>query len=174
MAYQITDTRIGLPYITSITSIATTTLNIGQFPVGTLVKAKDPTYGEGEFILLAGVANLTVGQMVTYNPLSGLTVLTPNTANLAQPIAVAMAANTSATALSWFQIEGAAVIKKTATKVGVNVAMFQSATTGRIMATIATGKQILGARSIPAATVASATSTVTVLINRPHIQGQII
>jgi hypothetical protein len=105
---------------------------------------------------------------------TGITTLAPNTANLAQPLAVSMSANVTTTKWSWYQIDGVAVIKKTATKVNPNVAVFLSATAGRIMSTIATGKQILAARSNNAATIASATSTVTVLINRIHAQGQII
>jgi hypothetical protein len=42
------------------------------------------------------------------------------------------------------------------------------------MPTVATGKQLLGARAANLATVASGVSTVIVSINRPHKQGQII
>lgn len=172
MAFKITDPRIGVPAVTSITSVASAGLiNSTAIPVGTIVRADDPTYGGGEFVYLCGVASNTIGSLVTYNQLTGLATLAPNTANLAQPLAVSMTANTSTTALSWYQIAGAAVIKKTATKVNPNVAVYLSGTAGRIMATAASGKQILGARSNNAATVASATSTVTVLINRPHAQG---
>lgn len=172
MAYKIIEARIGLPPITSITSVASAGLiNSTGVPLGTIVRAEDPTYGLGEFVYLAGVGSTVVGSLVTYNQLTGATTLSPNTANLAQPVAVAMAANTSATALSWYQIAGAAVIKKTAVKVNPNVAIYQSATTGRVMSTAASGKQVLGARTNNAATVASATSTITVLIDRPHLQG---
>lgn len=172
MAFKITDARIGVPAVTSITSVASAGLiNSTAIPVGTIVRADDPTYGGGEFVYLCGVGSNTIGSLVTYNQLTGLATLAPNTANLAQPLAVSMTANTSTTALSWYQIAGAAVIKKTATKVSPNVAVYLSGTSGRIMATAASGKQILGARSNNAATVASATSTVTVLINRPHAQG---
>jgi hypothetical protein len=108
---------------------------------------------------------------VTYNQLTGLTTLAPSTANLAQPVAVSMAANTSTTALGWYQIAGEAVIKKTAIKINPNVPIYLSGTAGRVMSTAASGKQILGARTNNAATVASATSTISVLINRPHAQG---
>ena len=172
MAYKIIEARIGLPPITSITSVASAGLiNSTGVPLGTIVRAEDPTYGLGEFVYLAGVSSTVVGSLVTYNQLTGATTLSPNTANLAQPVAVAMAANTSATALSWYQIAGAAVIKKTAVKVNPNVVIYQSATTGRVMSTAASGKQVLGARTNNAATVASATSTITVLIDRPHLQG---
>jgi hypothetical protein len=172
MAFKITEPRIGVPGITSITSVASAGLiNSTDVLVGTIVRADDPTYGGGEFVYLCGVGSLTVGNLVTYNQLTGLTTLAPSTANLAQPVAVSMAANTSTTALGWYQIAGEAVIKKTAIKINPNVPIYLSGTAGRVMSTAASGKQILGARTNNAATVASATSTISVLINRPHAQG---
>jgi len=181
MAYTISDPQAGFlpingtddgivsPYNAATGS--TTTTPTPPLAVGMIVKGIDPTYGGGEFILLCGVASNTVGSLVTYNQVTGITTLAPNTANLAQPLAVSMSANVTTTKWSWYQIDGVAVIKKTATKVNPNVAVFLSATAGRIMATAASGKQLLAARSNNAATIASATSTVTVLINRVHAQG---
>lgn len=172
MAYFPTAHRIGLPPLQSITASAA-----GVFlPVlpGEIVTGQDATLGGGEFIFLRGVASTSVGSLVTYDPVNKTTTLAPNTANLAQPLAVAMAANTSTTGWAWYQIAGAAVIKKTAVKVNPNVAIFLSATAGRVMPTVASGKEVLNARSVNAATVASATSTINVLIERPFAQGQVI
>jgi hypothetical protein len=116
------------------------------------------------------VASTVVGSLVTYNTTTYQTALSPNTANLAQPVAVAMSANTAGT-FGWYQIEGLAVVKKTAVAVNAGVAVYQSATTGRIMPTAASGKQLLGARSANLATIAATVSTVIVSINRPHLQG---
>ena len=190
MAYKLIENRIGLPPLANICSVGTTTnlpgggnvvTNVqGQQtpfpPVGTIVRAEDPTLGLGEFIFLPGVASNTVGSLVTYQGAgsTATVALSPNTANLGQPVAVSMAANTSTTALSWYQIAGVAVIKKTAVKISPAQKVWQSATTGRIFATATSGKQILGAVTVNAATVASATSTINVLINRPHAQGQVI
>jgi hypothetical protein len=143
-------------------------------PIGTIAKFWNPTYGEGEFIYLYGVASLAIGNLVTYNPVTGLTTLSPNTANLDQPVAVSMTANTDNTKGSWFQIGGVATILKTAVKVSPNVAVFQSATTGRVRSSAASGKQLLNARTVNAATVTTTTSTITVLIQRPFLQGQVI
>ena len=129
--------------------------------------------GEGEFILLLGVASTEVGSLVSYNASTYQTALAANTANLAGPVAVAMSAN-GAGSFGWYQIGGLAVMKKTAVAVNPQVAIYQSATAGRVMPTVATGKQLLGARSANLATVASGVSTVIVSINRPHKQGQII
>lgn len=166
MAWYPTQNRLGIPNIYSVSSTQ-------AMPEGTIIQANDAAtsgYGGGEFIYLKGVASTVVGSLVTYNPYVHSTTLTPNTANLAQPVAVAMAA-CLAGEWGFYQIAGAAVIKKTAVKVNPNVALFQSGTAGRVMSTAASGKELLNARSLNAATVASATSTIIALIQRPFLQG---
>lgn len=148
------------------------TSTVQNHPEGFIIEAQDPTFGGGEFIYLKGVASTVVGNLVTYDPVNHTTTLSPNSANLAQPVAVAMSANV-ANQWGWYQIQGAAVIKKTTAKVSPNVALYQSATTGRVQATAASGKQLVNARTVNAATVASATSTITALLDRPFLQGAI-
>jgi hypothetical protein len=143
-----------------------------KHPLGKIVCAKDPTYGEGEFIYLLGVASTVVGSNVVYNATTYQTALAPNTANLGSPTAVAMSENVAGQ-YGWYQIGGLAVKKKTAVAVNPQVAIYLSATPGRVMATAASGKQILGARTANLTTVTSTTSTVVVQINRPHAQGRV-
>ena len=178
MAYSFTENRAGMLQIANTDAGVTMANGTSAIPtppgtLGQVVRAFDPTYGEGEFIMLVGVASTVVGSLVTYNTTTYQTALSPNTANLAQPVAVAMSANLAAS-FGWYQIGGLAVIKKTAVAVNAGVSVFQSATTGRIMPTVASGKEILGAKSANLATVASTVSTVIVSINRPHLQGQTI
>jgi hypothetical protein len=177
MAYSFTENRAGLLQIANTDSGVTMANGTSAIPtppatLGMVCRAFDPTYGEGEFILLVGVASTVVGSLVTYNATTYQTTLSANTANQATPVAVAMAANTAGL-FGWYQIGGLAVIKKTAVATNAQVAVYQSATAGRIMATAASGKQILGARSANLATVASTVSTVIVSINRPHLQGAV-
>lgn len=166
MAYTPTTPELGIQPIAQ--AAATGTVN---HPLGFTVDAYDPTFGGGTFIYLYGVGSNTVGTVVTYNVLTGLTTLVPNTANIGNPLAVSMNANTSITTGSWYQIRGAAVIKKTAVKVNANVKLYISGTTGRLMPTAASGKQVLNTITVNAATVLSATSTITALINYPFAQG---
>ena len=140
--------------------------------LGTLCRAWDETYGEGEFIYLLGVASTVVGNLVTYNATTYQTALTPDTAGFQAPVAVAMSANV-ASQYGWYQVSGNAVVKKTAVAVTPQVKIYQSGTTGRVMPTSVSGKQILGAKTANLTTIASGTSTVVVTINRPHMQGQI-
>ena len=141
-------------------------------PLGTEVTGWDPTYGEGRFIYLLGVASTVVGSIVSYNATTYQTTLLPSTANLNTPVAIAMSANV-ASQYGWYQVIGLAVIKKTAVAVSPQVALYISGTAGRVKSTAASGKQILNAKSANLATVASGTSTVTVLIQRPFAQGQV-
>ena len=147
-------------------------------PYGTIVRGTytgfasgSANYGAGEFIYLKGVASTVVGSLVVYDPLNGSTTLAPDTAKQGEPVAVAMSANV-ANQNGWYQIAGPAVIKKTAVAVNPGVAVYLSGTAGRVMPTLASGKQLLGARSVNASTVTSTTSTITVVLNRPHLQGE--
>ena len=149
-------------------------------PLGTEIRAVDATLGEATFKYLPGCTSTAsttfVGTMVTYSiHASGQasTAATANTANQGRPLAVVMAKVLSGQ-YGWFQIVGQATIKKNATKVSPLSKVFQSSTKGRMTGTAASGKQILNAVATPTATVASATSTVIVEINRPFLQGQVI
>ena len=142
--------------------------------LGTLVKANDPTYGEGEFIYLLGVASTVVGSVVKYNATSYLTELitVSNGKNKGVPVAVAMSANV-ANQYGWYQIGGNAVVKKTTVAVTPQVPIFISGTSGRIKVLASAGQQILGAQTANLTTIVTTTSTVVVTINRPATQGQI-
>ena len=140
--------------------------------LGTIVRATDPTYGEGEFIYLLGVASTEVGSLVKYNATTYQTVLVVNTAVQACPVAVAMSANVAA-GYGWYQISGNAVLKKTGVAVAPQVTLFLSATAGRVKVAASAGLQVVGARSANLTTVVTTTSTVVVTINRPHLQSQI-
>ncbi len=168
MAWTITNPQMGIPGITN-----SGTSGVLPVPLGTVVQATDTTYGPGSVIFLYGCSSNIVGAVVTYNALTGATTLIANTANLGAPVAVSMVANTSTSTPSWYQISGAAVIKKTATKVNPSQKVYISGTAGRLMGTSASGKQVLNIVAAGAATVASATSTfVGTMGIQPVAQGQ--
>lgn len=141
-------------------------------PLGTIIRAYDPTFGQGEFIYLLGVASTIVGAAVEYDATTYQTTLSPNTANDVNPVAFAASANV-ASQYGWYQISGLVPAKKTAVQVLPNAKIYQSATAGRVMPTSASGKEILGARAANLTTVTSTVSTVVILVNRPSKQGQI-
>lgn len=160
----IANTDAGFTPPSSSTVIPTPPLKLGM-----IVKASDPTLGEGEFILLAGVASTAVGSVVTYNSATYATTLAPAGSNKPQPIAVAMAANTSSSTWAWYQISGQAVAKKTSGLALASNAAVGILTAGLVAAS-ASGKEVQGAITMAKATVPK---TVSLLINRPHMQGRV-
>lgn len=166
--WVIRDSSLGLPAI----NVTSTT----QGPVlGTTCRAVDQsgTYGEGEFIYLLGVASTVVGSLVSYNATTFQTALVPSTANLNTPVAVAMSANV-ASQYGWYQIGGYGVVAKIVT---VNATpqpkIYISGTAGLATTVSASGKEVLGMKGANLATVASATTALAVIMDRPFMQGQI-
>lgn len=165
MAWIITENLVGGQAIA-------TTDTVQNHPLGTIVRGRqtDTGGGGGEFIYLLGVASTVVGSLVTYNATTFQTTLSPTNATTdGSPLAVAMSANVGSQ-YGWYQIAGLATIKKTAVPISPASGLWLSGTAGRVYATASSGKGIVGARSANLTTVASATSTVTVLINRPAIE----
>jgi hypothetical protein len=101
MTWRIIDGKIGYPAITD-------TGTVKKVPLGTIVRAVDETYGEGEFIYLTGVANTAAGSWVGIFPATGATVLA--VANGTYALGVAMSANV-ASQYGWYQISGVARAK---------------------------------------------------------------
>lgn len=167
MAYKQTTMVVGAQ---AIADTSTTKLH----PLGTVIRAVDSTYGEGEFIYLLGVASTVVGSLVRWNATTYQTALltVANGKNKGVPVGVAMSANV-ASQYGWYQISGNAVVKKTTVAVTPQVPIFISGTDGRMKVLASAGQQILGAQTANLTTIVTTTSTVVVTINRPHTQGQI-
>ncbi|HEY6018921.1 MAG TPA: hypothetical protein VIY48_03230 [Candidatus Paceibacterota bacterium] len=164
MTYGVTSPRIGTQPIANTETSA-------KCPLGTVIRAVDPTYGEGEFIYLLGVANTTVGSVVSYDPSTYQTALAPVGTNLPRPIGVAMSANV-ASQYGWYQISGVAVMaKSSATSLAASAAV--GVKTIGFIAASGSGKELQGAIVAAVASAASGRTTVKVMINRPHMQGRI-
>jgi len=101
MAFSLKDVVIGAPILTE------TTTTVPTLTLGTVVKGNDPTYGEGEFILLKGVASTVVGDAVVWD---SAFATTRAVAASRGPVAVALSANV-ASQYGWYQISGLAVVK---------------------------------------------------------------
>lgn len=154
---------------TSFTTVSPTP----PLTLGMIVRATDPTFGFGEFILLCGVASTAIGTVVQYDA-STFTTSIPTAATVnksGMPMAVAMSANIVATTFGWYQIAGTAVVKKTTVKFS-NKQAIGFISTG-IIGKNASGVQILGARTANASSVASAVTTINVTISRPVMMGRI-
>lgn len=99
MTYRHVSTDIGLQ---PLTETSTTQNHV----LGKRVKGNDPTYGDGEFIYLVGVASTIATDWVTINfDTFGTTRLV---ADAVGPVGVAMSANV-ASQYGWYQIFGKAI-----------------------------------------------------------------
>ena len=164
MAFIITDGVIGAQPIAN----NSTTQN---HPVGTIVRAKDPTYGEGEFVYLIGVASTLIGTIVTYHDgdtLVGQTAFATTVIDDAEPLAVAMSANVAGE-FGWYQISGLAILGKANTlsvAPDVNVAI----ASGLVIAA-ATTNVAHGIKTTITASASTLVITVPCMIQRPTGPG---
>lgn len=157
MAYRFTENTLGWQPIASISTVK-------NHPLGTIRRAVDPTFGEGEFIYLLGVTGTVVGTVVNYDD-SYQTAINTGGLQTPRPVAVAMGINVGSS-YGWYQISGIAVVLK-ANSVSFAKGAALGVATGKAIA-VATGQILNGAL---VALVASAKSTVTsvrVMLNRPH------
>ena len=134
-----------------------------QHPLGTIVQAVDPTYGQGEFIYLKGVASCAYGSWVTYNLDDGSTALLA--ANAIGPVGVAMAALVANT-YGWFQISGKA-IGKALTGYVDNALVWATATAGSVDDAVVDGDMVHLAKGASAVDTPS-TGLAEFEISRPY------
>jgi hypothetical protein len=89
--------------------------------------AQDGIYGEAEFVLAYGVASLAIGEAVR---IGADYAVTRAAAGLRGAVGVAMAANTSASELSWYCVRGQVPIRSLTA--AANAPLFWSATAGAV------------------------------------------
>jgi hypothetical protein len=134
MAYQSTEPRIIPQGLYDVSAVQ-------NAPLGTIVKAQDPVYGEGEFIYLKGVASTVAGDVVVYDQRAGTT--TRSVAGSRGPCAVALAP-VLANQYGWYQVSGAAVVKSAAGT--ANSSVYVTATAGTVGTTVVATDKMDGAR----------------------------
>jgi hypothetical protein len=157
MTFRVTDPRLGTQPIAE-------TSTTQKHALGTILHAVDPTYGEGEFIYLLGVASTAAGSWVTYNDDDGSTALLA--ANAIGPVAVAMSANV-ASQYGWYQIRGKAVGKALAAFAD-NGNVYATATAGSIDDAVVAGDRVKNAKGASAVDTPS-TGLAEFEINRPFM-----
>lgn len=157
MTYVISTPLIGAQPI----AVTDTTQN---HALGTIVKAIDPTYGEGEFVYLAGVASTAVGSVVIFDQKAGTSTLA--TAGSRGPVGVAMSANV-ASQYGWYQVSGSAVAK-VAAAVAAGAPAYVTSTAGSIDDAVVAGDKIDG---FVFKVLASGAGTTVAQIARPALDG---
>lgn len=138
------------------------TSTVKNHALGTIVNAVDPTYGEGEFIYLVGVADTVVGSAVTYRYDDGATILT--VADAAGPVGFAMSINV-ASQYGWYQISGKAVAK--AGTVSDNGDVYISGTAGILDDAVVDGDMVHNAK-FASANGTPSTGLAEIEISRPY------
>lgn len=188
MAYQFADHVIGAG--AQIGSYTTVAPGIGNLPstgyeaqLGEIRKGWDTTLGYGEFIYLKVPTSTTITAGLLYQWSGNYSVavlpVLATSKNTGHKVAVAVGSLVSDSAnvnYGWFQIGGMGTVLKTAVQALPDVNVYASATAGRIKVLTSAGGQITGMRTAwtsGTGTVTSTTSTVTVFMDRPAIQGQI-
>jgi hypothetical protein len=133
MPYTILEERI-------INQAITETSTTKTVPVGTVINANDPIYGEGEFVYLAGVASTAIGDAVIFDQYAGTTTRAVSASR--GPVAIAMSANV-ASSYGWYQIRGSAVVKSATAVAGARP--YVTATAGTIDDAVSATNAIDGA-----------------------------
>lgn len=175
MAYTIMSPHLGASGIATTKALSLSAGRNTPWKLGDIIKAVDPVYGVGEFIYLLGVVGTVIGSVVTWTGNTAgtptfQTALAPATANLAQPLAVAMAANV-ASQYGWYQISGNAVMATNGTLAAGPAPVYLSGS-GQVSSTAVAGKQVENAQNVTATGTPSAGLAV-VAIDRPFAQGAI-
>lgn len=112
-----------------------------RHPLGTRIRAADPTYGHAEFMYLKGVASTAAGDVVVYDNNAATT--TRAVAGSRGPAAVAMAATVAST-FGWYQVSGVATVNAGTVAAGGNV--YLTATAGTVDDAVVSGDKIDGMR----------------------------
>ena len=162
MAYIITDAIAGNQPIA-------TTSTVKNHPLGKIVTAKDPTYGEAEFIYLTGVANTVAGSWAVFDDIDGATKLLA--AGHVGPVGIAMSANV-ASQYGWYMIHGlhSSAQAWTSLSMATGAILYATASAGIVDDAVVSGDRIYRA-TVDTAKV-TAVATVAVVINRPEVTNE--
>lgn len=183
MTLSFSDNVIGCVNAGTYTTVAPGITNLPSTilepALGEIRKAFDTTNGSVEVIYLKIPASTAITANLLYTWTSGFSVavlpVLATSKNTQSPVCACLATQASQTGVTygWFQVQGQALVLKTAVTVSPNVVVYASGTAGRIKVLTSAGGQITGMLSFNAATVTSTTSTVLCFMNRPMMQGQI-
>jgi hypothetical protein len=149
-----------------------TTDTVQNHPLGTIIQAHDPIYGAGEFIYLKGVASTVVGSIVNFKGTTYQTALGYAGENVPGPLAVAMSANV-ASQYGWYQISGLAVAAKACTVSFAAAAKVAVGSSSGLAVASLSGQEIQGAMVSAVASATAGRTTVTLVMNRPALQGRV-
>jgi hypothetical protein len=161
MAYHVVRGPIGAQPVATVSTVK-------NHPLGTIIQAKDPTYGQAEFIYLAGVTGTVAGSWVTYD-IDGATALLA--ASAVGPVAIAMGANVGSS-YGWYMIHGkhSAALCWASLALTSNGLLYATASAGTADDAVVSGDRIRRAKVDEAK--ATNVATVAVEIYRPSVENE--
>lgn len=139
MAWKIYDNVGAQP----IDEVSTTQLH----PFGFRVRAKDPTYGDGEFVYVKGVSSGAASLLARYDTYTGATALSG--ARTKGLVGVLMAALDATTKYGWLQIGGTASVQ-VAGSVASGATVYLTSTAGKVDDAVVAGDIVYGANFLTA------------------------
>ncbi len=140
------------------------TSTVQKHPLGTRVRATDPTYGESEFIYLKGVVGTNPGNVVVYKQKEATTTLAVLASKGA--LAVSQSAN-GANQFAWYCVAGACQASFAGAAVA-DTQLYLTASAGAIDDVVTAGSGILG--MVASAAVGGA-GLGDVVLNHPNAGG---
>jgi len=132
-----------------------------EHPLGFRVVARDPTYGDGEFVYVKGIIGATVGLACTFNPYTGVTALT---GARAKGLVGIFMGTLIAPLFGWVQVRGSAVAK-VATTVVAGSTVYLSGVAGQLDDAVVAGDIVYGANFATADATPTAGFAVAALSN---------
>lgn len=160
MTWRFTEARIGYQPVTALEDTA-------KHALGTIARAKDETYGEGEFVYVKGVASAAAKSWVTINADDWTTTLLA--ANAIGPCGVCMAALT-ASYYGWVQVSGKA-LGKCLTSFADNGRVYITGTAGSVDDASVAGDVVHGAKG--ASTTTADSGYAEFEIHRPFTEDRV-
>jgi hypothetical protein len=130
---------------------------VPKVAAGTITYGDDPSYGQGSFVYMPGVASTVAGSVVGYSLYGTTTVsgvvydgaTTLAVAATRGPVAVATAATVAGT-WGWYQITGTASVSSASVTAGNTVAL--TSTAGQVTNSTTSGQKIDGMYALTATT----------------------
>lgn len=134
MAWRIIEPVLGVQGITDVSETL-------RHPLGTMVRAKNLTYGEGVFLYLQGATGTSTGSVVVYEQQSSTTTLLD--LDYRGPVAVAMA-DVGASQYGWYQVRGSAVVRVSVAATAGNPAYYVDGGAGAVDDDVVVGGKVDG------------------------------
>jgi hypothetical protein len=175
MAFIFIDPKIGVDAAVSATATFGTGANDARlkWPLGYPAAAVDPTFGHGEFVYVAGGANVAAGNAVVFRGNNSVSQLATASIGSAGRVGVAYGAISASNVAGWVQVRGIATPVTISSAHTVGDLCLVGSTAGCIeraaVASAVAAGRINGMHVLSSGSASSAAATV--MLDYPYING---